>query len=252
MLCCFYLRTMDNEKEEKKPKKKEEKDFRSSLSDAYKSLDQELVKEQKQDILKKQEIIEEGIEKVEKESGKELISSKLLTSKILDLRKKAGMPEAIGTAGRVKAPILFKKDEFKQKLTRELLIIGTEELADIGCAITIANLVDYFRETRSNWKVRTGEILEVLKVMEKKEVIPPRVEIGENEVLIRFKPIEMSGDIQDILRLATGLSYLTVDKVISHLGWPIERAQSTLTVMMKMDLAILEETTGNYYFPGIG
>ena len=251
MLCCFYLRTMDNEKEKKK-QEKEKTDFRSSLSDAYKSLDQELVKEQERDKKMKQEIIEEGIEKVERKSGKDLISSKLLTGKILELRQKAGMSQAIGTSGKVKTPILFKKDEFKQKLTRELLIIGTEELADIGGAITIPNLVDYFRETRSNWKVRTGEILEVLEVMEKKEVIPKRIDIGEDDVLIRFKPIEMSGDIQDILRLATGLPYLTVDKVTSHLGWSIERTQSTLIIMMKMDLTILEESTGNYYFPGIG
>ena len=107
MLCCFYLRTMDNEKEKKK-QEKEKTDFRSSLSDAYKSLDKELVKEQELDKQKKQEIIEEGIEKIEKESEKDLISSKLLTGKILELRQKAGMSQAIGTAGKVKTPILFK------------------------------------------------------------------------------------------------------------------------------------------------
>lgn len=233
-------------------KKKEEKeDFRSNLTDAYKTFDAELDETKAKDKKKKQEILEEGIERIEKKSMKELGFSKILAAKILDVRQKAGMTQTIGTAGKVKAPILFGKDDFKQKLVRELLVIGTEELADIGSAITIVNLVDYFRETRPNWKIKTGEILEVLKEMERKEVIPKRVDIGEDEVLIRFKPVELSPDIQKVLILSTGLPFLTVEKIASHLGWSIERAQSTLTVMNKMEIAVLDEETGNYYFPGV-
>ena len=237
--------------DEKKKKKKGEEDFRSSLTNAYKSFDTELDETKKKDKHKKQEIIEEGIERIEKKSTKELGSSKILASKILDIRQKAGMTQTIGTAGKIKTPILFGKDDFKQKLVRELLVIGTEELADIGSAITIANLVDYFRETRPNWKIKTGEILEVLKVMEKKDVIPKRVDIGDEEVLIRFKPIELSADIRQVLILSTGLPFLTIEKIASHLGWPIERAQNTVTVMNKLDIAVLDEETGNYYFPGV-
>ncbi|MHA2357937.1 MAG: hypothetical protein ACXABK_04130, partial [Candidatus Heimdallarchaeaceae archaeon] len=191
-------------------------------------------------------------EKIEKKSERDLISSKILVSRILEIREKAGMPQTIGTAGKVKTPILFGKEEFKQKLVNELMIIGLEELEGIGSAITISKLIEYFRETRPNWKVRTGEILEVIRAMEKAEVIPKKVDIGDDEVLVRFKPIEMSNDLQKVLILATGLPFLSVDKVSSHLGWSVERAQSTLLLMMKMDLAILDETSGNYYFPGIG
>jgi hypothetical protein len=230
---------------------KEKEDFRSTLTDAYKAFDTELEETKEKDKKKKKEILEKGIEEIEKKSMKELGFSKILAAKILDIRQRAGMTQTIGTAGKVKTPILFGKDEFRQKLVRELLVIGTEELADIGSAITIVNLVEYFRETRPNWKIKTGEILEVLKEMEKKEVIPKRVDIGDDDVLIRFKPVELSPDIQQVLRLSTGLPFLTVEKISSHLGWPIERAQSTLTVMNKMDIAVLDEETGNYYFPGV-
>ena len=245
MLYRFNMRKMSDKNE------KEKEDFRSTLTDAYKTFDAELEETKTKDKKKKQEILEKGIEEIEKKSMKELGFSKILAAKILDIRQKAGMTQTIGTAGKVKAPILFGKDEFKQKLVRELLVIGTEELADIGSAITIANLIDYFRETRPNWKIKTGEIMEVLKEMEKKEVIPKRVDIGDEEVLIRFKPVELSPDIQQVLRLSTGLPFLTVDKIASHLGWPIERAQNTLTIMIKMDIAVLDAETGNYYFPGV-
>ncbi len=241
---------MEHEEGNEGKKKEKKPEFRTSLSDAYKKFDSDLVKVQDEDKKKKKGVLEEGISKVEKKSIKELRSSKMLVAKILDIRQKAGMSQTVGTSGKVKAPMIFGKDEFKQKLARELLVIGTEELDDIGGAITLANLVDYFRETRPKWEVRTGEILSVLKELEKADVIPKRVDIGEDEVLIRFKPIEMSKDIQDVLRLSTGLDFLSVNQVTSHLGWPIERAQSTLTLMMKIDIAILDESTGNYYFPG--
>ena len=236
---------------EKEKDKKKETDFRSNLADAYKDFDSELEESQEKDEKKRQEVIEDGLQKVEKKSEKELASSKILVNRILDIRKKAGLSQTIGTAGKIKAPVLFGKDEFKQKLVQEILVIGTEELEPIGSAITIVNLIDYFRETRPNWKIKTGEIIDVIRKLEEKEIIPPRVDIGEDEVLVRFKPIEMSNDLQEVLQLATGLTSLSVERVSSHLGWSIERAQSTLTLMMKMDLAVLEEGSGEYYFPGI-
>ena len=241
----------DKRNGKQKKQKEEKKDIRSDISDAYKSFDAGLKDAQRQDRDRRKEVFEEGIERIEKKSEKDLIASKMLVGKVLELRKRAGMAETIGTAGKVKTPMLFGKDEFKQKLVQEIMVIGTEELEDIGSAITVVNLIDYFRETRPNWKVGTGEILEVIRKLEEKEVIPPKVDLGEEEVLIRFKPIEMSNDIQEILMLATGLPSLSVDKVASHLGWSMERAQSTMTLMMKMDLAILEEESGDYYFPGI-
>ena len=237
--------------EKKKEKQKKSKDFHGDISDAYKTFDADLKETQRLDEEKRREVFEEGIEKIEKKSGKELIASKMLVGKVLEIRARAGLSGTIGTAGKVKAPIIFGKDKFKQKLVQEILYIGTEELDDIGNAITVVNFIDYFRETRPNWDVRTGDILEVIRRLEEKEVIPPKVDLGEEEVLIRFKPIEMSNDIQEILMLATGLPSLSVSKVASHLGWSIERAQSTLILMMKMDLTILDEESGDYYFPGI-
>lgn len=240
---------MVDEKDNENQKKKT--DFRSQLSDAYKSMDSELVKSQRKDDQTKKDVLEKGIEKIEKKNFKELMASRMLVNKVLEMRKKAGMAQTIGTAGKIKTPLLFGKDEYKQKLVREILIIGNEELDDIGGAITLANFIDYFKQTRENWKVDVGEILEVLKKLEEKEVIPKRIDIGEEDVLLRFKPIEMTTDFQEVLRLATGLPSLTIDKVSSHLGWPVERAQSTLIMMMKYDLAILDEGSGEYYFPGL-
>ncbi|MHA1304869.1 MAG: hypothetical protein ACTSPI_14320 [Candidatus Heimdallarchaeaceae archaeon] len=37
----------------------------------------------------------------------------------------------------------------------------------------------------------------------------------------------------------------------SHLGWEIERAKDTLSKMVETGLAIYDEDSGKYYFPGV-
>ncbi|MHA1852762.1 MAG: hypothetical protein ACTSUF_04540 [Candidatus Heimdallarchaeaceae archaeon] len=244
------MKTKPSKEKEDKSEKKEET-FRSALSAAYSSFEEDLLNAQQQDSEKRQEILQEGIAKIEKKAKKELKSSKFLVHKILEIREKAGMPASIGTAKKIRTPMIFGKDQFQQKLARELLIIGTEELKDIGYAITIGNLIKYFNETRPNWRVRTSDITKVISKLEEAKIIPKRIELGGEQVLIRFKPLSLSSDIQAVLQLATGLPSLSIDKVVSHLDWPVERAQDTLKTMLEMDLAILDEETGKYYFPGI-
>lgn len=244
------MSTKEPKDKEGKTDKKEDS-LPSALANAYASFEKELLDSEKKDTEKRQQILQEGVEKIEKKAKKELKSSRFLVEKILEVRKKAGMPTTIGTSGKIRVPLLFGKDQFEQKLAREILIIGNEELKDIGNAITIGNFVKYFMETRPNWKVKSSDITRVLSKLEEAKVIPQRISLDEGLVLIRFKPLSLSNDIQAVLRLATGLPSLTVEKVSSHLDWPIARAQNTLKRMLEMDLAILDEETGEYYFPGI-
>ena len=84
----------DKEKDKKKKESEEKPDFKSDLTDAYKSFDTELTETQKKDSYKKQEVLEQGIERVEKKSQKDVESSKILVRKLLDMRRRAGAPSA--------------------------------------------------------------------------------------------------------------------------------------------------------------
>jgi len=242
---------MNNSSNKKNKTNKEEKGFGDLLKDAYSAFNKELVQTEIKDKEKKKEVLRAGIERVEKKAKKELKSSKMLLERLMEIRRKAEMAETIGTGGKIKVPIMFGKEEFNKKLERELLVIGTEELKEIGSAITISNLIRYFKETRPNWKIRTIDITQAIKRLEEAKIIPKRVDIGEDEVLIRFKPIELSNDINRILQLATGRMVLTVKEIAEQLDWPIERVQDTLSKLIELELAVLDEETGEYYFPGI-
>ncbi|MHA1516552.1 MAG: hypothetical protein ACTSPF_13525, partial [Candidatus Heimdallarchaeaceae archaeon] len=114
----MILMVPDNKNGKQKKQKEEKRDLRSDISDAYKSFDAGLKDAQRKDKDRRKEVFEEGIERIEKKSEKDLIASKMLVGKVLELRKRAGMAETIGTAGKVKTPMLFGKDEFKQKLVQ--------------------------------------------------------------------------------------------------------------------------------------
>ncbi|UJG40671.1 MAG: EAP30/Vps36 family vacuolar-sorting protein [Candidatus Heimdallarchaeum aukensis] len=241
----------ETEDEKKEVREISDEDFRSSLSQAYKAFDTDLVSTQEKDKQKRKEILKEGIIKVEKDSKKLLKSSKLLVNKIMQLREQAGLTGSIGTAGKMKTPVLFGSKGFEQKLRQEILIIGNEELEEFGGAITLGNFIDYFKETRPNWEVSPSHIIRAIRSLQKDKVIPPEIDLGNDEVLIRFKPLETSSDFRAVLQLATGLEFLTRDILVSHLGWSSERAVDTLSKMAEIGLAVEDEETGQYYFPGI-
>ena len=73
----------ETEDDKKEVKEISDEEFRSSLSQAYKAFDTDLVSTQEKDKQKRKEILKEGIIKVEKDSKKLLKSSTLLVNKIL-------------------------------------------------------------------------------------------------------------------------------------------------------------------------
>lgn len=242
----------EKEKEKKKEKNISDDVFKGALRTAYDSFSNEIVETEKRDKTTKKRVLREGITKIEKDSRKEVDTSRIIVNKLVEMKKKAGLSPTLGTSGEVKSPKLFGKEEFKNLLSRELLYIGNEELAAKGTyAISSKNFIDYFRNTRDNWKVDDTEILDTIIELEETEVIPKTVEITDDEFLIRFKPIELSGDIQDILRMATGRKALSIEDIHDFMGWDRKRAQTTMNLMVEKNLAIHDEETDDYYFPSI-
>ncbi len=240
------------EEEKKKEKNLSADAFKGSLSTAYNSFSNEIIETEKRDKATKKRVLREGITKIEKDSRKELDTSRIIVNKLVEMKKKAGLSPTLGTSGEVKSPKLFGKQNFKDLLIKEILYMGNEELAGKGIyAISSKNFIDYFRNTRENWKVDDTEILDTIIELEVTEVIPKTVEITDDEFLIRFKPIELSGDIQDILRMATGRKALSIEDIHDFMGWDRKRAQTAMNLMVEKNLAIHDEETKNYYFPSI-
>ncbi len=172
-----------------------------------------------------------------------------MSEKLVKIRQEAGLSSTIGTAGKTKAPLLFGKDEYKQRLTQEILLIGTEELHEVGFVISNDKLYGYFKATRTHWKVKEKEIDDVINELEKNKIIPPTLDLKKKQKLIRFKPVEVSQDYQQVLIVALGLPSIKIEDLENMLNWTKERAEEILKKLIELELAIYDIETENYYLP---
>jgi hypothetical protein len=238
---------MNDEKPEETKKK-----AKVSVRDAYASLGKEFEQIKEDGKRERQEAIRDGITRIESEKKNQIFESRLVSDQISELRKEANMSSSVGTSGQISQPRMFGKNDFREALARELLVIGHEELKEEGGTITLTNLLDLFKTTRPNWDVDIKQIENALKHLEKQEIIPKMqsLEKSENDKLIFFKPIELSNDIQTLLKFAPrdgeNLSYF-----MSVLGWKKERLLNALDSLIQLDLAILDEEQNWIYFPAL-
>ena len=206
-----------------------------------------LVNVEKEDKKAKKEILREGIEEREKSDKSAIMSSRMVTGALSDLRAQAGLSAFVGTSGKIKSP-RFKRKEFISLLARELLLIGTEELKDKGGIISTANLTGYFQESRENWELREFDINDALEYLKKQKMIPNYEKLNEDIEIIYFKPIELSQDTRKILIAAHGLSPTKKD-LLNILGWNQNRLDIGLKLLVESGLAIVSEE--EIFFPGM-
>lgn len=221
----------------------EEKSKKAALS----SFADSLLNAQKEDKKAKKEILKKGIEERENSEKSALLSSRLITSKLSDMRSQADMSAFVGTSGKIKSP-KFKRKEFISLLARELLLIGNEELTDKGGIISLAKLQKFFDETRDNWELRENDIKDALNFLMDEKMIPNYEKLDENIELIYFKPIELSTDTRRILMVAHGID-ATKKAIQDVLGWDKERVQLAISQLVRDGLAVEE---GDFvFFPGL-
>ncbi|MHA1911390.1 MAG: hypothetical protein ACTSYA_06815 [Candidatus Kariarchaeaceae archaeon] len=238
---------MNDEKPEENKKR-----AKRSVRDAYASLGKEFGQINEEGKRERQEAIRDGITRIESEKKDQIFASRLVSDQISDLRKEANMSSSVGTSGQISKPKVFGKSDYKEALARELLVIGHEELVEAGGTITLSGLLELFKTTRPNWEIDINQIKNALKHLEKQEIIPKMqpLEKSENDTLVFFKPIELSSDLQILLKFAPrdgeNVSYF-----MSVLGWKKERLLNALDSLIQFGLAILDEETSWIYFPAL-
>ena len=228
------------------------KKAKRSMRDAYAALGSEFGQIKEDGKKDPQEVIRNGITRIESEKKDQISASRLVSDQISDLRKEAKMSSSVGTSGQISQPRIFGKNDYKEALARELLVIGHEELKEAGGTITLSGLLELFKTTRPNWDTDIKQIENALKHLEKQEIIPKMqpLEKSENDTLVFFKPIELSNDLQTLLKFAPrdgeNISYF-----MSVLGWKKERILIALDALIQHGLAILDEETSWIYFPAL-
>ncbi|MHA2098088.1 MAG: hypothetical protein ACW99A_05330 [Candidatus Kariarchaeaceae archaeon] len=225
----------------------EDRDGDEKVKSAFADFAKGLSDVEKEDKKARKDILIKGIEEREKINKKTLFSSKILTESLSKIRTEAGQSAFVGTSGKIKSP-KFRRGEFVKLLARELLIIGHDEFSEYGGVISNSKLDSYFSETRSNWSLRDGDILEAVQYLVNEKLIPHIDKLNEELDIIHFIARELSTDSKEILMASQGIEP-SISKLAKLLNWQEARVNNAVKQLASDGLAIIDND--NVYFPGL-
>jgi hypothetical protein len=207
-------------------------------SEAYKQFADKLYNVQEVDKQKRKTTLKEGID-----SREELLAnsskSTLIQNQISKISEQAGYSAFTDVSGKINSPKL-RRSKFIELLSREILLIGLEQLEISSKVCTLEALENYFETNRTNWVLRKNDIIEAVKHLHKNQLIPKFVESDEG-VLIYFRPIELNDDVQKLLIVSSGLSNPKIDMLVSVTGWEKQRLLNALEFLQKNGLVAIDE-----------
>ncbi|MDH5402180.1 MAG: EAP30/Vps36 family vacuolar-sorting protein [Candidatus Heimdallarchaeota archaeon] len=224
-----------------------DEDKERKRKDAFANFANSLINTEIEDKEAKDEILREGIAEREKNQMKTISSSRMLTAELSKARQKAGLSAFVGTSGKIKSP-KFNRSEFLELLSREVLLIGSEEIKDSGGILSIQKIYQHFNDTRPNWELRDSDIEDAIKVLVDKELIPGIETINKELSIVHFIPSELSTDTREILKVSSGIQ-VTIDRLVVLLNWQRERVNSALNQLVLDGIAVMAEE--EVYFPGL-
>ena len=240
---------MSIEEPDKKKKKKTISSKKEILKDAFENFGRSLEKTLEEGEEKRKEKIKEGIMQIEKKFKKELSSSRLASKRVSELRGEVGMSEKIGVSG--KKPKLFGKDKFLEELAHELLAMSTSNLDGVSDMMPMEKVLEKFKVFRPGWQVNLNDLRDAIKLLSKKNIIPPMQVINKKEFVF-FKPLELSSEINAILSLVPMKEKaIKISDLRLLLDWPEEKLSLVLKKLEELGIMIFDEESETCYFPGL-
>lgn len=227
------------------PAEKQE-DERKAKKDVFANFADSIVKAEEEDAAAKKDILREGIAEREKKDKGAISRSRVITSRLSQMRQKADLSPFVGTSGKIKSPKI-RRGEFMEILAREVLYIGNEEMEAHGGVVGLSRMKEYFEEKRDNWQLRKNDISEAVDLLIDAKLIAGKEDLGD-EVIIYFKAIELSHDPKSVIQAAFGIE-ATYDRLLQILGWSKERLKQAIDQLIQDGIAIDDGT--QIYFPGL-
>ena len=230
--------------EKERPHKRISKDAWKKALDSF---DEELKEIEERGKKERRETLAEGVKQLEKERDV-LKSSRVVTERLSDVRREAGISSAVGTADKIKRPRMFGKKEFEALLQRELLLIGNEELKQAGGLISSRKLYEYFKESRPNWKVKEKELFKAISQMQAAGIIPGFLSVNTKNDFVLFRPLELDSSVQQLLKAASG-GITELKQLAVLLDWSEENVLELARMLEKQGVCIIDDDA--IYFPGM-
>ncbi|MFW9818207.1 MAG: hypothetical protein ACFFE5_01260, partial [Candidatus Thorarchaeota archaeon] len=102
--------------------------------------------------------------------------------------------------------------------------------------------------------VEVKDVDKALRLLKKTKVIEDITQLDSGSVMVRFFPIQYTGDESKVVELAKEKGVLTLEDVCTNLEWSQDRALRALESLEKTGIAKFREnilTGKQWYFPSL-
>ena len=179
-----------------------------------------------------------------------------LRQEVKELQKKYGIPSSkIITEQLTEHDVLkkFSKIDFQKlgMLAYQRVLMSKEETGGI---IPLSEVFELINTGILKGNVEAKDVEKAMKNLKKNKVIEGITQLESGSLLIRFFPIQYTGDEVKVVELAKEKGVLTLEEVCINLDWSQDRALRALESLEKTNIAKYREnilTGKQWYFPSI-
>jgi len=179
-----------------------------------------------------------------------------LRQEVKELQKKYGIPSSkIITEQLTEHDVLkkFSKIDYQKlgMLAYQRVLMSKEETGGI---IPLSEVFELINTGILKGNVEAKDVEKAMKNLKKNKVIEGITQLESGSLLIRFFPIQYTGDEVKVVELAKEKGVLTLEEVCINLDWSQNRALRALDSLEKTNIAKYREnilTGKHWYFPSI-
>ncbi|KKM72481.1 hypothetical protein LCGC14_1420100 [marine sediment metagenome] len=179
-----------------------------------------------------------------------------LRQEVKELQKKYGIPSSkIITEQLTEHDVLkkFSKIDYQKlgMLAYQRVLMSKEETGGI---IPLSEVFELINTGILKGNVEAKDVEKAMKNLKKNKVIEGITQLESGSLLIRFFPIQYTGDEVKVVELAKEKGVLTLEEVCINLDWSQNRALRALDSLEKTNIAKYREnilTGKQWYFPSI-
>jgi len=179
-----------------------------------------------------------------------------LREEVKELQKKYGIPSSKIITEQITEHGVLKKfskiDHQKLGMLAYQRVLMSKE--ETGGIIPLSEVFGLVNTGILNGNVKMKDVEKALKLLKKTRVIDDLTELDSGGILVRFFPIQYTGDETKVVKLAKEKGLLTLENVCVKLSWSQDRALRALESLEKSGMAKFREnivTGKQWFFPSI-
>ncbi|MHA1733509.1 MAG: hypothetical protein ACTSU5_16295 [Promethearchaeota archaeon] len=199
---------------------------------------------------------QERLKKIARSHGVLIALDPGMRAEVEELRKKYNIPKSrVITDQITEDQVLKKKNKVDHQklgmLAYQRVLFDKEET---GGLLVLPEVFNRVNTGLLQGRITLDDVAKAMRILKREKVISGLEVLEDGVVLVSFFPVEYTEDGNQILKIAAGKGFITLEEACTRLNWPEERALRALEKLQESGTARYDSSylTGRkWFFPGI-